>query len=191
MKLSNSTDLTTSEVANILRVSATSIRDWANMGILKSTKTLGGHRRYELESVEQFASDKMGKLLKQNDPLKVLIIDDDRDFCEYLSDFVLNKVDNSYVEYVCEGFVLGKKIKSFKPSVILVDINLPQLNGIEICHHIKMDAKEERMKIFVMSGDDCEENRRRALALGADSFINKPVNTNVLLYLLGQVYTEK
>ena len=187
MKVSKSTDLTTSEVAYMLGVSATSVRDWTNSGLLQSSKTLGGHRRYLREDIESFASKNMGKPLISKSMLKILLIDDDDDFCVFFKDYITSKIPNSEIVIVDNGFSIGNHIASFKPNVIFIDINLPELDGFEICQQIKADCLAQQIKIFVISGDTSVLNRKKALALGADSFINKPLNTELLLYLLGKL----
>lgn len=109
----------------------------------------------------------------------ILLIDDDVDFVT-LAKHILEK----------EGFLLivapnGKRglemIYDFKPSVILIDIHLPDMDGFIIFESIVTKLKKNHTPIIIISGDDSKENRIRAYQMGAIDFISKPIDKDLFI----------
>lgn len=59
-------------------------------------------------------------------------------------------------------------------GLILLDVDLPDISGFEICRRLKEDARVSRIPVIFVTGRYCEEDRRRGLALGAADYIDKP-----------------
>jgi DNA-binding response OmpR family regulator len=66
-------------------------------------------------------------------------------------------------------------------DLVILDINLPEKNGFEVCAWLKHDFRFNRTPIIFISGDGNEENRRHALELGAADFIDKPFDAPFFL----------
>jgi DNA-binding response OmpR family regulator len=66
-------------------------------------------------------------------------------------------------------------------DLVILDVNLPEKNGFEVCAWLKQDFRFSRTPIIFTSGDWNEENRRRALELGAADFIDKPLDAPFFL----------
>jgi DNA-binding response OmpR family regulator len=66
-------------------------------------------------------------------------------------------------------------------DLVILDINLPEKNGFEVCAWLKHDFRFIRTPIIFVSGHGNEENRRRALELGAADFIDKPFDASFFL----------
>ena len=111
---------------------------------------------------------------------KLLIIDDDLDTCEYLKEFfeqrkcaVLTAISGA------EGLVLLKKEK---PDIVLLDVKMPGMNGLEVLKEIK--SFDPTVKVIMVTVASEGEVRQKAKELGADDFIKKPLN---ITYLEGTV----
>ncbi|MGA3283175.1 MAG: response regulator [Verrucomicrobiota bacterium] len=66
-------------------------------------------------------------------------------------------------------------------DLVILDVHLPEKNGFEVCAWLKQDFRFSRTPIIFASGHWNEENRRRALELGAADFIDKPFDTSFFL----------
>jgi len=66
-------------------------------------------------------------------------------------------------------------------DLIILDVNLPEKNGFEVCAWLKQDFRFSRTPVIFTSGHWNEENRRRALELGAADFIDKPLDAPFFL----------
>ena len=80
---------------------------------------------------------------------KVLIVDDEKKFATLLKKFF---VKNDYiVEVAFDGLDAGLKAAHFQPAIILLDINLPGLNGLEVCKNLKNNPRTKNMTVLIIS----------------------------------------
>lgn len=70
-----------------------------------------------------------------------------------------------------------EKVKEIKPKLVITDIMMPGINGMEICKRIKSNKETKDIKVVVLSGKSYEKEKQRAYQFGADYFISKPYNT--------------
>jgi DNA-binding response OmpR family regulator len=63
-------------------------------------------------------------------------------------------------------------------DLILLDIDLPDISGFEICRRLKEDPRVSRVPVIFVTGRFCEEDRRRGFALGAADYIDKPFDVS-------------
>jgi DNA-binding response OmpR family regulator len=109
----------------------------------------------------------------------VLIIEDELNIRD-LIETVLSK--NGFVTVGVDTAEGGlKKISSLKPSLIILDIQLPHMNGLEFCRKIRQDPHTRNIPIIVVSVQSSDINKIIGLESGADDFIAKPFNHNELL----------
>jgi len=108
----------------------------------------------------------------------ILIIDDDVVFISYLKN-VLEKKGYSVIaaHNGKRGLAL---IYELQPSIVFLDIMLPDSNGFSILDNIKK-TKKELMFVTVISSNDCKENRIRTLEMGAMDFMAKPIDEELLI----------
>ncbi|WP_431030214.1 GGDEF domain-containing response regulator [Lysinibacillus sp. LZ02] len=108
----------------------------------------------------------------------ILVIDDDMIFISYIK-AVLEK--QGYAVLVAHNGKRGLElIYELKPSIVFLDIMLPDTNGFSILQNIRKINKE-RMFVAIMSVKDCKENRKRAYDMGALDFIPKPIDEEILV----------
>ncbi|MBV1906803.1 MAG: response regulator [Pseudomonadales bacterium] len=171
--------LTPNEVAEMLMVSPITVRQWAQKGMIEARTTAGGHRRFELEMVEEFAR-RMGIDIMPSNP-RVLVVDDNQKFNEYLV-VVLEALGGGIeVESAFDGFDAGRKVHQFKPNRILLDIMMPGLDGIQVCKAIKEDPATREIKVVAMTGHYTPELESKMLAAGAEFLLKKPFDKEEML----------
>jgi len=174
--------LSPSEAAKLLMVSPITVRAWAQKGLLPSEMTLGGHRRFLRETVEQFAVQ--SKKTAPRKQLRILVVDDDKYFAEFLFEW-LTGLDNPFlVSTATDGFEAGKRVYSFKADVILLDLMMPNLDGFEVCRQIKADPVTNAIRVIAMTGHPSPENEQAIRQAGAETCIAKPFDNSVLLDLI-------
>ncbi|MGL5717132.1 MAG: response regulator, partial [Paraclostridium sp.] len=107
---------------------------------------------------------------------KILIIEDEEKIRNELKTFLSNY---GYEVVVIEKFenVIESSLKE-EPHIILLDINLPIYDGYYICREIR---KKSEVPIIVVTSRDTEMDELMSMNLGADDFITKPYNTQILL----------
>lgn len=178
--------LSPSDVAEIMMVTPATVRLWASKGELNAVATPGGHRRFQLQDIEEFAQARNLTLnLPDDSGSRVLIVDDDAPVTTYLSR-LLRRSDPSVEHMIARnGFDAGKLIHSFKPHIVLLDLMMPELNGFEVCGQIKGDPESSSIRVIAMTGFYNDDNVRRALEAGAECCIQKPFDQVELLELIG------
>ncbi len=113
------------------------------------------------------------------DKIKVLIVDDEKDILEFVG---YNLENEGYiVEKALNGSDALKLNKSFKPDVIILDVMMPELDGIETCYQIKQDISVNDPKIIFLTARSEDYSEISGLEAGADDYIAKPVRPRVLL----------
>jgi two-component system sensor histidine kinase/response regulator len=84
--------------------------------------------------------------------------------------------ENYQLYYAPSGKGALDRLDSFQPDVILLDVMMPDLDGMEVCRRIKADPQWQAVPIIMVTALNATEDLARCLATGADDFISKPVN---------------
>jgi excisionase family DNA binding protein len=174
--------LTPSEAAELLMVSPITVRAWAQKGLLPSETTLGGHRRFLRENVEQFASQYKNPPKREN--LRILVVDDDKHMAGFLLEWLTGLDESFLVSTATDGYEAGRQVYSFEPDVLLLDLMMPDLDGFAVCRQIKSDPDTRDIRVIGMTGHLNAENEQHILEAGAEICITKPLDTRSLLKLL-------
>ena len=113
-----------------------------------------------------------------NQELKILTVDDEPDILEFLQ---YNLTKEGYKVFTSEN---GKNalelIKVENPHLILLDIMMPEIDGIDLCKMIRKLPNGDSFIIAFLTALDEEHTEINALEIGGDDFINKPIKPNVL-----------
>jgi DNA-binding response OmpR family regulator len=110
---------------------------------------------------------------------RILIIDDDVLLLDLLQ---LHLSGRSVTVQVAEDAVIAlRSIIESPPDLVLLDLGLPYLDGMEVLKAIKGDPATRHIPVIVITGHDDEAEYVRAKALGADAFLNKPVQRDELI----------
>jgi CheY-like chemotaxis protein len=117
---------------------------------------------------------------KEKSIRKVLIVDNEIKFCNLLKNIFLH--NDFIVETAYDGWEAGKKAAQFQPSIMILDITLPGINGLEVCKALRFDDKTKNINIIAIS-EDLRYTEAVVLGAGANSFFTKPVNFENLLFL--------
>lgn len=108
--------------------------------------------------------------------IKLLIVDDEKGLCEYLKNFFAPKGYQVFIATKAEDAlsIIGEQ----SPELVFLDINMPDMSGLELLRLIKKDSP--RTKVIIVTVSDDEDTREKALTLGADEFVRKPFTTDYL-----------
>ena len=109
---------------------------------------------------------------------KVLIVDDEKKFSNLLKKFF--EKNNFVTELAFDGWDAGLKAAQFMPSIIILDIALPGINGMEVCKNLKENPKTSNIKVIAISGD-LRHSEKVVLEAGAEIYFTKPVDFDTLL----------
>ena len=121
----------------------------------------------------------------KSSPLKIFVVDDDLDIIEILK-YNLNK-SGYLVKSAKNGIEAIKRAKKFMPNIILMDVMMPEMSGIEACSEIKqIDELSETMIIFLSARSE-DYTQISAYDAGADDYISKPIKPKILLKKISNI----
>lgn len=178
--------LTPNEVADRLLVAPVTVRLWANRGLLASETTPGGHRRFRAQDVEEFIAGRR-QILDHGaaTPSRMLLIDDDTRYAQALVTVLSARVPGLHIDTAGDGFSAGIKCEALRPDIVTLDLQMPGMNGIEVCRLLRSMFGSERPRIVVLSGLLTEESIGLALEAGANCCVSKLAPIETLLRELG------
>ena len=111
---------------------------------------------------------------------KILIVEDEEDIIELLS-AIFDDFGDYEVLSARDGEEALKIAQVDNPDIILLDIQLPKLNGYKVCKLIKSDPAMSHIKVLLLSGIVQNSDWLRAREAGADGYIAKPFSSTVLV----------
>ncbi len=111
---------------------------------------------------------------------KILIVEDEEDILELLS-AVFDDLGEYRIVYARDGEEALRMARANNPDIILLDIQLPKVNGYEVCKSVKSDPAMSNSKVLMLSGMAQSSNWLRAKEAGADDYITKPFESTALI----------
>jgi len=119
---------------------------------------------------------------------KILVVDDEPDIIE-LVEFNLKQAGYA-VSTATDGTEAFKKARTQPPSLIILDVMLPEIDGFEICKTLRLDKVTENIPIIMLTAKTAEIDRVLGLELGADDYLTKPFSLQELLLRIKKILTR-
>ncbi|MCL5008634.1 MAG: response regulator [Candidatus Marsarchaeota archaeon] len=147
----------------------------------------------ELEKANAIASRSSGGILTyymlQQKPLlrRIMIVEDDKSINNLMAFTIGGDFD---ITQMNDGEQAMRKIKMEKPDLVVLDLNLPGMDGLEICKRIKKDALLKDTIVIIVSAMDATSNRFKGIKYGADYYIRKPFEPSELRSLV-KIFLKK
>ena len=105
--------------------------------------------------------------------------------------FALKRIPGSKIVEANDGIDALKKLSAQKFDVILTDINMPIMDGLKLVSMVRNDPSHKTIPIIIITTEGAEEDRKRGLALGANAYIAKPIQTADLLSVVNEILGNK
>lgn len=183
------------EVADICGVVNQTAINWIKNGFLKAFMTPGGQYRVYAEDLFAFLSSRGMRIPDElaaspdegPDFERILIVDDDETINTLLKKYLNRRSPGWTVMQAFDGFEAGKQITEARPGVILLDINLPGIDGHKLCRRIKDDPTLGAPIIIAITGLTDEGLEEKIMAEGADAFLRKPLDFEKLHAMIGDL----
>lgn len=174
----------TFEISKICGVYPTTVINWINQGKLKAYSTPGGHHRVTKDELIRFLREYNFPIPPElEEKKKVFIVDDDEIFRETLYKAFSKKADLFEIYQYCDGYEALIAVGKNKPDLMIVDILMPKMDGLTLIKKIKENKELSDIKIFVVSGENIEEDRLNEINKIADGFFKKPLDMKNLIEL--------
>jgi DNA-binding response OmpR family regulator len=110
---------------------------------------------------------------------RVLLVEDEADIRELIR-YSLAQAGLE-VEEASDGAEALEKLRAFVPDLIVLDLMLPGMPGLEVCQRLRSRAHTARMPIMVVSAKSAASDKALGLAMGADDYVTKPFSPRDLL----------
>jgi len=118
--------------------------------------------------------------------INILIVEDSPTMRQLIS-FALKRIRGVRIVEAGDGVDGLKKISVEKFDLIFTDINMPVMDGLKLISLVREDPKQKGVPIVVITTEGAQEDRQRALALGANDYITKPIQPNRILEVARQL----
>jgi len=123
-------------------------------------------------------------------PWSILIVDDEVDLLRMAALLVKELWPDAIVATAQNGNDAIKQAFEHQPDLVLTDIKMPGLNGIELVRTLREAVSSGTTKVVVWTGYHTENSRREALLLGADAYLTKPVDAPTLRLTLTKLLVK-
>lgn len=169
---------TTHDIAKICDVYPSSVVNWISAGRLKSYSTPGGHHRVTREDLLSFLEEFEIPVPREVrfQPARALIVDDDPEFSRVAAKAFAKYGAEFIVETSSNGIDALIRIGQDPPDVVVLDIVLPGMDGLQVCKILKSKPETRAVKIVAVTGKKSPFGDRNPAGLGIDAFYKKPLD---------------
>jgi two-component system, chemotaxis family, chemotaxis protein CheY len=123
--------------------------------------------------------------MQEGSPKNILIVEDSATTRALIRAVIEDMGDFSTVE-AGSGFEALKLLPTQEFSLVITDVNMPDINGLELLHFIKSNPQYGNIPLIIVSTERSEEDKKRGMALGAMAYITKPFKAHELQTVIKQ-----
>ena len=120
------------------------------------------------------------------DKLRVLLVDDEKEFVESLSERL--ELRNVKAQVAYDGEQALEALEQGKPDVMVLDLRMPGIDGIEVLRRVRKDHPD--MAVVILTGHGTDKDEKEAMRLGASAYLKKPVDVDHLVGTLHRVWNR-
>ncbi len=176
------------EVAKICGVVNQTVINWIRADHLKASMTPGGQFRVYPDDLRDFlvankmrVPDELWELLNNQE---LVVVEDDHVLNNLMTIQLGRAFPNLKISQAFDGFEAGSLLTACRPKAVVLDLNLPGVDGYEICRRLKTQQDFHDPFVAVVTAGDNPQAEADSKAAGADAFFLKPVPTEVLIETL-------
>lgn len=174
--------LTSQEAAERLGVSRSTMQRWIDAGEIRSFRTMGKHRRIDETDLKEFAA-------RQGIPYRplegtelpllraVLAVDDEPSILKMLELHFRKRYADVPLHTTANGFEAGALIATLRPAVLLLDLQMPGMDGVEVCRVIRQMPEGRRIRIAAITAHVADKELiAKFQAAGGEQIFAKPLD---------------
>jgi two-component system phosphate regulon response regulator PhoB len=128
------------------------------------------------------------KSMSANKVHRILVLDDEPDVTELL-EYKLEQ-EGYRVQVLNDPLEFVAKVREFEPDLMVLDIMMPELNGLQLCRIARSDPSMKQIPIIFLSARGDTEDRIKGLETGADDYLSKPFNANELILRINNILSR-
>ncbi|MGA9115609.1 MAG: response regulator [Bacteroidota bacterium] len=176
--------LSVGQVAEVCRVSKKTVLNWIYDGGLKAFTTYGGHYRVWPANIRKFL-DSTGMDIPfdyvDDRTTNILIVEDDVDYSRMLTSAIKAELPTVEVTATDDGYEGLVMIGELKPHLVILDLRMPKVDGLQVLELLKNRRSDHEMKILVVSAYLDDKTKRQLKGTVADYALDKLSDINILI----------
>ena len=119
--------------------------------------------------------------MNDNQPVKIVMIEDDLGHAKLIEKNIRRAAINNEIKHFSDGgtaidYLFSREVRENGPLLLLLDLNLPDIQGVDILAKVKADEHLKRMPVVVLTTTDDKVEIQRCYDLGCNVYITKPVD---------------
>ncbi len=115
-----------------------------------------------------------------------IMVVEDSPVMRQLIAFALKRLPDIKITEATNGMEAFKKLSSETFDLILTDINMPGMDGLKLVEFLRKNTKYKDIPIIIITTEGAEEDKNKAMAIGATAYLSKPIQTQGLLKMVNQ-----
>jgi len=145
--------------------------------ILRKTKGIGSARR-----AKAFGVDRNVRRMypRERQGMKHVLVVEDSSMTRSMIRSVLEEIGDIETVEAASGFEALKILPTQDFQMVITDINMPDINGLELINFIRRNERFREIPLMIISTEKSEEDKRRGIALGANAYLTKPFTVEAL-----------
>ncbi|HLG21936.1 MAG TPA: response regulator [Candidatus Manganitrophaceae bacterium] len=120
------------------------------------------------------------------DAIRFLVVEDSPTMRQLIT-FSLKRIPGAKIVEASDGVDALKKLKEERFDLIVSDINMPLMDGLKLVSMIRNDPANQSIPIIIVTTEGSQMDRDKGLALGANAYLSKPIQTNELLKVVKEL----
>jgi excisionase family DNA binding protein len=174
---------TTHDIAALLQVDPSTVSKWIDRGMLLAFRTPGRHRRVRSSDLRSFliahqmpVPDELG-----SGAIRLVLVDDEKPVLDAMKRAfkpVASQVDVTTTTSGVEALLL---VSELRPHGLIIDLNMPEVDGLEVCRRIRARKQFEGVRLITMTGRHTPETVQESLKAGAIACLAKPIDVSAVL----------
>ncbi|OGF99313.1 MAG: hypothetical protein A3F83_15625 [Candidatus Glassbacteria bacterium RIFCSPLOWO2_12_FULL_58_11] len=178
--------LTTGDIARYCHTTVMQVNRWIKIGELKAFHNPGGQSRITRREFRSFLERNGMPVIREfflaKKEKKILVADDDPSVVNAISYLLRAQQSNFEVAVSKDGYETLIMAGDFKPDLVILDIRMPKLDGLEVCRRLRQNSTfNPGIKILAITGHSDAYDRDCVLQCGANEYLLKPFDKNSFL----------
>ena len=175
--------LTTHDIGRLLQVDPSSVSKWIDRGLLTAFRTPGGHRRIRSSDLRSFLIAHQMPIPEElgNGLVRILVVDDEKPVLDAMKRAFkpfAGQVEAVFTSSAVEALL---SVAEQKPHGMLVDLNMPDVDGLEVCRRVRSRKSLEAVRLITMCADHSPRAVEQSLKAGASACFAKPVDVEQIV----------
>ncbi len=185
--------LSTTQAARLLNASVASVASWIDQGLLVAGRTPGGHRRIEVADLIRFIRRQKLQVPPElmDRSRKILVVDDEVAITAWLTDEIKARHPDWEVLQAHDGFAAGDIVGASRPDVVILDIRMPGINGLDVCRRIKSKHDTKDIAVIAMTAHAPDNTKNQMIGAGARACFIKPLDIEGVMAEVESAISER